>query len=204
MEGKKLYKVAFCGKMSSGKSTAVGMLTGLLQNKMGKGNSAGLLMKFAGPIYDSFQALHIRAEDKPRVFMQEYGDLCRKEFGDDVFEKAFEKRLEHIVNNELPNRTYQHVLLLCDDVRFAGEAALLKKLGYTLVKINADESIRSQRNLNTFQNTGHRSETELDNIICDLEIDNNGTIYDFQDRMTKLLNSILPEEKRIIIPLGGQ
>jgi dephospho-CoA kinase len=182
----KLYKFAFCGKMGSGKTTAMQMVAAILQNKYGENNTTAFHLKFAGPIYRTLGVLHVPG--KPRVFMQLFGDLCRKEFGDDVFEKALEVEYTELLNKEVVNRPQEHVSILIDDVRFVGEAELLKKLGFKIIKVEAKEDQRKIRLAETFENITHRSETELESIDTDVTVDNNLSYMELHKQIKELLD----------------
>jgi hypothetical protein len=169
-ETKELIKLAFCGKMGTGKTLSTLISLGLLKDKLGD-NSSGFVIKFAQPIYAALRALH-RAE-KARVWMQRFGDLSRREFGDDVFERIFEENFVGLTTNELPNRPEQYVLIMTDDCRFIKEYELVKNLGFTVIRLDTDDEIRARRIGDTFTNTKHRSEIELEQFEPEYIIENN-------------------------------
>jgi hypothetical protein len=169
---KNIYKVAFCGKMGSGKTTASLSILGLLHEKYGADDAIGFVIKFANPLYAAVNAFH--QQTKPRVFMQRLGDLARREFGDDIMERIFEQNVEGLINIKIPEMPQSHILIMTDDLRFMGEYKLVKQLGFSVVKMECDEEVRRNRIGASFTNTKHRSEIELDLIQPDYTLLNNG------------------------------
>jgi len=180
------YKFGFIGEMGSGKTTAVGLIKLVLQSIFGVENTYSYVLKFATPIYAAVNSLGIEGE-KPRQFMQKYGTLCREEFGDDVFEKAFEKDYFNLIQElPLPINPMKRAFV-CDDVRFIGEAQLLRDLGFKLIRVEAERGVRQERIGITFKNETHRSELELKQIVPDIVITNNRPIEYLKNEIEKLI-----------------
>jgi dephospho-CoA kinase len=159
---KKVYSLAFCGKMGSGKTSASLIALGLMTELFGQDNSIGYIIKFAQPLYQSMLAFHRnKGGNAERNFLQRLGDLARREFGDDIFVNIFEENVAGLITNRLPQLTQEHVLVMTDDLRFLSEYKLLKKLGFTIVGVEAPEDLRQRRLGDAFANIRHRSETEL-------------------------------------------
>jgi dephospho-CoA kinase len=172
VNGKNIYKIAFMGKMGSGKTSVAYMALGLLNEKYGGLDKAiGYIIKFANPLHQTAVAFH--RTEKPRVFLQRLGDLARREFGDSVFEKIFQENVEGLLMNKLPTLSQEHVLIMTDDLRFRGEYELAKQLGFTVIKVDADEEVRRRRIGDTFVNVKHRSETEQELFEPDFVLYNN-------------------------------
>lgn len=176
-----ILRCAFIGKMRAGKSTACELLVNAL-----KPDEVHLL-KFADPIY---QCLPIfRQEKKHRLFMQKVGDAARLSLGDDIFERIFSQRyfeIEHRVTSQdtmLRPEQQDRVLILCDDVRFLGEYDLVKTLGFLTVGIYANELTRRERDPGTWGDNRHRSETELDKLVPDIFVANEGSLDELRARM---------------------
>ena len=173
INNKNVYKIAFCGKMSAGKTSATLITLGILTEKYGPDASIGYVLKFAQPLYQSMLAFHRNTKAKPeRVFLQRLGDLARREFGDNVFENIFEENVNGLITNRLPQIAQQHVLIMTDDLRFLGEYNLLRKLGFTIIKVEAEEEIRKERAGEAFTNINHRSELEQDLFTADFIVNN--------------------------------
>jgi hypothetical protein len=168
---KKIYKLAFSGKMGAGKTSASLTALGLLSEKYGKDNAIGYIIKFSNPLHQTAYAFHRR--EKPKVFLQRLGDLARREFGDDVFEVIFRENFEGLLQNKIPSLEQEHVLVMTDDVRFVKEYKLVKELGFSLIRINAEEDVRKIRLGDEFTNIKHRSEVEMELFEPDFVIDNN-------------------------------
>jgi hypothetical protein len=187
---KQIYKIAFCGKMGAGKTTAALQLTGIMQDRFGD-DAYCCVIKFGQPIYGALAVLHRRT--KERTFMQRFGDLARREFGDDVFERIFQENVEAFVARKVPELSADHILLMTDDVRFLGEYGLVKQLGFTVVKIDAAEAAREARAGETFQNLQHRSEVEQEAFVPDFVIDNDVSephMMAFESELANLLDVI--------------
>jgi hypothetical protein len=168
---KRVYKLAFMGKMGAGKSTVALEALGLFVAKHTTEDSIGYFIKFANPLHQCALAFHRR--EKPRTFLQRLGDLGRREFGDDVFERIFEENVEGLITKKVPELEQNNILLMTDDLRFTGEYNLVKRLGFTVIAVGADEELRKQRIGPAFTNVKHRSEMEMEQITPDFVIDNN-------------------------------
>lgn len=185
MENKIVHKFAFCGEMGAGKTTAMEATFHIYRQRYGENKVFGSNLKFAQPMYEAKESLHL--EYKPRIFLQKYGDLCRQEFGDDIFERVFEYRYNKILEERIPYIDAQYILFMCDDLRFESEYHLLKKLKFKLIRIDADLEIRKERISDTFLNTTHRSETELNKIVPDVVVINNSGPMDFYKDIEKVV-----------------
>ncbi len=194
IDNKNIYKLAFCGKMGAGKTSASLIALGLLAEHFGQQNSIGYVIKFAQPLYQSMLAFHRNKTGNPeRTFLQRLGDLARREFGDNIFEAIFEENVAGLITNRLPQLTQQNVLIMADDLRFLGEYKLLKRLGFTIIGVEAPEDIRQRRLGDTFVNVKHRSETELSLFSPDYVIYNDveePQLVTFEANIKSLLQEI--------------
>lgn len=166
-----IHKIAFCGRMGAGKSTAAIALTGIYTDEYGYQDVKAWVVAFANPLKQCAMAFH--QEGKPRVFLQRLGDLARREFGDDVLDKILEENVNHLLTQAVPQIPHRHILVMCDDLRFRTEYDTLKRMGFTVVRIEADEEIRKARLGSSFTQVKHRSEMELDLFEPDFVIHNN-------------------------------
>jgi hypothetical protein len=191
---KNVYKLAFCGKMGAGKTSASLLALGLLTERFGDHDSIGYVIKFAQPLYQCMLAFHHnKGGSAERVFLQRLGDLARREFGDDVFEKVFEANVLGLITNRLPQLTQKNVLIMVDDVRFLGEYNLVKRLGFTVIGVEAPEDIRQRRLGDAFVNIKHRSEVELSLFSPDYAVYNDveePQLVTFEANMKSLLAEI--------------
>lgn len=168
---KKVFKLAFTGKMGAGKSSAALQALGIFTEKYGPTDSIGYIIQFAHPLHQCAVIFH--RKEKPRVFLQRLGDLARREFGDDVFENIFRNNLHGLIVNKLPTIHQNHVLIMTDDLRFMGEYNLVKELGFKIIKMEADEEVRKARLGDLFTNVKHRSEMEMEQFESDFVLYNN-------------------------------
>jgi hypothetical protein len=173
IQGKKVHKLAFCGKMGAGKSVAIVSSLDCLADLYGGDNVIGYSIKFANPLYQSMLAFHRMTKGQSeRTFLQRLGDLARREFGDDIMEKIFSENVGGVITNKLPIVSQEHVLISCDDVRFLNEYKLVKSLGFTVIRVDAPDEIRKQRLGDAYTNVNHRSEVELALFSPDYVIQN--------------------------------
>lgn len=153
-----MKKIAICGPACAGKTTVCNMLFD------------GYTLKFAQPHYD---VLNVLGVPKHRLFMQEFSDLVKKHFGEDIFVKIFERRAE-----ELESKGNIH-LLICDDIRYLLEINSCLENNWKLVYVYADPQIRRERSdaLGLTWSPNHSSE-QIDNYraFCHHDIINNTTL----------------------------
>jgi hypothetical protein len=98
----------------------------------------------------------------PRYVMQTLGtEWGRRMVGEDIWVRVAEKEIRRLVSNG--------VSVVVDDVRFPDEAAMIKKLGGSMVRIE---------NPVVTQSTAHESERHIFNIEVDYIIVNGGSIAD--------------------------
>ncbi len=163
-------KIAFGGKMGSGKDTAANYLSKI---------HTGTVKSFADPLYDILhysQRVCGFKEQKDRMFLQFVGTDWARSQDPQVWIK--------IALHE-PNDGN----IFISDVRFSNELKALKDTGWTCVKINRKvQYIR--KGSGSMQ---HVSEKELDSISdyqWDYIIDNNGDIGHFYTELDKMISNI--------------
>jgi len=165
-----MKKIAICGLACAGKTTAYKTL------------GIATSIKFAQPHYDVLKILGV---EKHRGFMQEFSDLAKKHFGEDIFVKIFENKTN--LYNTIKSS------LACDDLRFEIEFESCLKNDWALIYIDADEKLRKERSdkLGLEWHPNHNSEkAHLFKEKCHYIIENNGGIEDFKKRMRKINMSI--------------
>jgi adenylate kinase family enzyme len=144
-------KVAFVGKAGSGKTT----LTNYLVNKHGfvKLSFATKIKEFASQILqepvDKFNPAH-------RRFLQEFGLLAR-EVDPEIWIKWAKREID-ILEKEGKN-------IAVDDCRYPNEGVFLRQKGFILIRLVGrayDMEVALKQ---------HKSETEMDKIQCDFELD---------------------------------
>lgn len=112
--------------------------------------------------------------ESPRVILQYVGtDLFRNQFEKNIWIKVIEKQ---ILNEWSVN---ENTCFVITDVRFSNEIDMIKKLGGIVFRIK-----RNNIN-NTLDN--HDSENQIDKLIVDYEILNNGTINELYEKIQIIL-----------------
>lgn len=154
-----MLRVAIIGEQCAGKTEAAKAI----EKYAGKAS----IIKFAGPIYSTLQALGV---EKDRRFMQEFSDLSKKHFGNDIFVRRFCESVESMKKLGCTGT------LICDDVRYPAELKTCKALGFYTIYVGASEQVRRQRakiqGLDFAEN--HSSETYVRSMkrMADEVIDN--------------------------------
>ena len=117
-----------------------------------------------------------------REFLQRFGsEVCRDALPDAIPNMKLNDRTlwARVMEKKIRN----HELICVSDGRFTDEAALIKEYGGIIIRLNrscdvveddSDESI-------------HQSETQLDDIVADYTIDNNGTVEELEIHLYSIL-----------------
>lgn len=164
--GDKPIRLAFVAQMRSGKDTAADFLVR---------NCGGAVMKFAAPMYDihDFAVKRLGLVGKQRRLLMLIGtEFGRNTLGENFWIEQFEKDLKNY-----PGSVY------VSDCRFPNEADRLKNLGFTLVKITRPLAARLAAGATL---EPHESEQHIDEIETDYEIQNNGTLSEFLEKIENL------------------
>lgn len=160
--------IGLTGKKGSGKTTAAKLLDELVPGIVHinfkdamiaemKQTFPGLLALLAEHYSVTIDGLFANKPPMMRKFMQEYGTELRRVY--DGNENYWADKLA-VAIAELPAGT--HVVI--DDVRFLNEAATVRSLGGTLVRISRqDASVLDGSDV-------HQSETEMETIATDYTI----------------------------------
>jgi dephospho-CoA kinase len=86
--------------------------------------------------------------------------------------------------------------VIIDDIRRANEAEALKQIGFTIVKINTSDEVRMRRLIKrdgdfNKKNLNNISETEVDKIPFDYELNNNYDDNNGKNELDKIVSIIL-------------
>lgn len=162
-----MIKIAFVGKLHSGKTTAVNKIFELVK----KEKKLSTLIKFAQPLYDS--QYHFTNLGKNRLFLQDLSTLAKKYFGNDILSVIFTRVCDYY--NEVPGSG--DCVLLCDDIRVQSDFDTAKECGFTIVGIAASDKIRKERNPKLFIGTDHETEIYVDDLIDQADILMDGDLY---------------------------
>ena len=170
--------VALVGAAGCGKSTVADILSGMGYHRL----------KFSQPLKDMLKAIGLSDEHTegrlkeapcnllsgrtPRYAMQTLGT----EWARDIMAKDFWLNLWR-------TQVQQYDKIVAEDCRFANEAALVKSLGGNLWEINRLG----------YDFKGHSSETEMQEIKCDLVINNHSNEADLKMMVIGLTGRDVPK-----------
>ena len=134
-----ITKIAVIGQQCSGKTSAAKLFT--------KYFDGAHFIKIADPIYDTLDALR---QKKHRAFMQQFADLAKEHFGEQVLVEVFKQNVKDIEKqNQIADidcpTGERNVLIVCDDIRFPYELGTVRELGFHLIAVKADTEVRKQR-----------------------------------------------------------
>jgi|TARA_R100001530_G_scaffold5428_1_gene6736 energy-coupling factor transporter ATP-binding protein EcfA2 len=169
--------VALVGAAGCGKSTVAEILQGMGYHRL----------KFSQPLKDMLKAIGLTDEHTegrlkevpcdllsgrtPRYAMQTLGT----EWARDIMEKDFWLNLWR-------TQAQKYEKLVVEDCRFGNEAGLVKSMGGNLWRIN-----RLGYGFN-----GHSSETEMEDLKCDLVINNHSNEADLKMMVIGLIGRVVP------------
>ena len=187
-----IYVVALVGKAGAGKTRAGQYLTDHFGYKR---------LRFAERLKTMLYAFGldysvIDGDDKgkpceslcgqtPRHAMQTLGtEWGRRMIGDDLWVKALERDLMTFIGSGITK-------FVIDDLRFLNEEAWLNDLGNLISRYNSMldmRIIKIIRDVEEMSSSNHISETEMDEIVPDLYIDNTGTIDELYVNIRRALD----------------
>jgi len=171
-------RIAFCGKMASGKTTSANYLIqyGLI--------STGFSRKLKEVAKDLFPE-HFKNNKKPRELLQRLG-IALREIDSNVWVNSLLRSLN--------NPIYENCTV--DDCRFLNEADALRNAGFIIVKIESERNIRAKRfkdlyneDISKFEND--MTEMEIDKIKYDYLIENNSDIKYLESRLDFIVGDIM-------------
>jgi len=173
-----MIKIALVGPACSGKTSAYEYIKKLCDEKN------IYLLKFAQPHYDVLAILH---QEKHRPFLQEFSDLAKEHFGEDIFVKIFEEKVNDISQDNIG-------ILICDDLRYLIEYDSCYFYDWNFIYIDAHESIRKERSdkLGLKWNPKHNSEQcHVFKDKCAIQIENNDLLDDFLNKIESVFHNII-------------
>lgn len=146
-------RLAFSGKICSGKSTAAKYMSQILDCQVL--SLAQPIKKIAREIFDM--------KTKDRRLLQIIGATGRA-LDEDIWVK---KLLEEVTNDHC----------IVDDVRFKNEAGILRENGFLIIRLEVDEKVQRKRILNLYEDRANEhlssvnniSETSLDSYDFDMK-----------------------------------
>jgi dephospho-CoA kinase len=172
-------RIAFSAKAGSGKSEAIKIIKETLPaNEI-------INVKFADDLYSIMYLVqdHLGIErHKDGKFLQIIGTEWGRNKDKNLWINRFKEKVERI-SKENPN-----AIIVCDDVRMVNEFFCTQNLGFTMIRINRDLSLRESSLVG--RNTNHSSETEQDIIpdeSFDYVINNNGSIRHLSSQIRDII-----------------
>ncbi|PFB17040.1 hypothetical protein CN399_08775 [Bacillus cereus] len=178
-------KIALVGKMRSGKDTvAKFFIDNEDANQIAFGDEIKKIARRYFP--------EIVAKGKPRKLYQVLGQEMRK-IDPDVWVKALDRTLTNLMG-------YGETSFVISDVRQLNEYHYLKEMGFTVIKVEADDELRKERiyqsgDLFEPEHFYHETETTVDDIPCDYLVTNNTTLADLYDQIIYIHNELKEGEK---------
>ncbi|MDA2738422.1 AAA family ATPase [Bacillus cereus group sp. Bc015] len=178
-------KIAIVGKMRSGKDTVAKFF---IDNEDANQIAFGDEIKRIARMYFP----HIVAKGKPRKLYQTLGQELRK-IDPDVWVKALDRTL-------INSMEYGETNFVISDVRQMNEYHYLKEMGFTVIKVEADDEIRKERIIKSgdvFEPEDFYHETELavNTIPYDYLITNNTTLAELYDQIYYIYDELKEGEK---------
>lgn len=172
-------KIAICGKMRSGKDTVGKLLVekyGFEEFKFSSGITKIIHDYFPSSVYSN---------GKVREHYQTIGQSIRK-LDEDVWVRYTSNQIgSHIAHGGNTD-------IVITDLRQLNELKYLKDSGFTIIKVESLSNLRVQRakdsgdvfNIDDFN---HETELSVDHIEADYVLENNGTLYELESQMRKLM-----------------
>jgi dephospho-CoA kinase len=124
-------KIAIAGRMASGKTTLAEVLAGILN---------GEVVSLGGKVKQVATDLFGMVE-KDRPLLQQIG-MKMREIRPDVWIEYLDREAEQSSKDTV----------IVDDCRFVNEARWFKDNGWTVVRLNIDESVQKERLMTTYPN----------------------------------------------------
>lgn len=169
--------IGFVGPKRSGKSVSASILA---KNGYSRINFKDALLKevkmnFPDLVKHWAQESGLTVDDvlekKPyeavRLLLQNYGTDFRRRENNDCWVVKWAQTVLRADREQV----------VADDVRFENEAEMVREMGGILVRVNRAGLEKKDQ---------HVSETESEKIVCDFEVDNNGTFADLEQALKKL------------------
>lgn len=163
-----MVKIAFCGKMTSGKTTSAN----IIKNHLKKNGENVVILSFADRLKElAIELFNMDPNKKDRKLLQNLGQTLR-EFDKNVW--------INVVVNKI-NNLDSDVHILIDDLRMPNEYEVLKQLGFIIVRLEVSKQTQIERLINLYpsnyidhiEKLSHCTENSLDNYDMDHVIDCN-------------------------------
>lgn len=166
-------RIAFCGKIRSGKSTCAShlfMYYGFTQV------SFGTRLKAVADDLFQYSEVYPKVDGKkPRKLYQDFGQLVRT-----LDSNVWIDQAASMVEFHEDSRRHRGIVI--DDLRQPDEYAWAKANGFTIIRVSADDEVRKRRaelvgDDFTEEDLRHDTEMHTDDFAVDYEITNDGRDY---------------------------
>src|SRR5699024_5657973 len=195
-------KIALTGKMRSGKSMVAEILW--LEYDLTRRSFGGALKYYADKMFEGSSAYPIEVEEygepcpfdgkrdtrikKPRKLYQDFGQAMRH-----LDEGIWIRHVEQAIETDKTFLNYKGVVI--DDLRQPNEYEWAKANGFTIIRVNADESDRLDRAAKlgdkfSAEDLRHDTEQHVDSFAVDYEINNNGDKEALRRKVVKIMSEI--------------
>jgi hypothetical protein len=178
--------IAFVGKAGAGKTTIADNLVE---------NNDYIKRSFAAPLKKIAEQILLRPLDKTnpddRKFLQILGTDLSRARDKEIWIKHMKNSLQGLKCHDATCKSYEYCTSLpsrpfvIDDCRFENEAEYLKSEKFLIIRITGRQSKLSA------ENASHLSEAGQDQIKCDFELDNSGTIEETMNALYQELEIYL-------------
>jgi energy-coupling factor transporter ATP-binding protein EcfA2 len=169
--------IGICGRQGSGKDTVANVINKITNNTFERKQFSAKLKECAGILLGVPVELF---EDRSfkESYIDKYGMTVREllqKFGTEFIRETVHPNLW--VESTLNDYNGQHWVIT--DLRFLNECDAIKSRGGIVVKVNRET-----------RKDSHPSENEIDFIIPDYEIDNNGSFFDLEFSLIRMMKDI--------------
>lgn len=170
-------KIALTGKMRSGKDTVAAHLC----ERYGFERVA-----FGDALKRNAHAVFpwISAESKPRSLYQQFGQVMRQEFDENVWIKHARLAVDSIVG-----------AVVITDLRQPNEYEWARTNGFVIIRVTAPDGLRIKRAISagddfTVHDLAHETELAIDGFAVDAEIVNDGSVDDLKRKIDEIMEAI--------------
>lgn len=179
--------ISVYGKMRSGKDAASNFLKHIGPYRQ---------ISYGGKLKDFYHRIFGYNEElaKDRDGYQWFGQAMRGRYPN-VWVDHLDERIKLIQSNA------QRFGIIVSDMRQPNEFEHLKSRGFVMVKIDASDETRRARieqagEIVTEEMLNHETEQSIDSFDYDFVIDNNGSLTNLHEQITKLVSTDIPNMKR--------
>lgn len=169
--------IGVCGRQGSGKDTIAGLINKITNNRFSIRRFSSKLKECAGILLGVPVELFEDREFKESYIVQ-YDMTVREllqKFGTDFIRDTVHPNLW--IESTFLGYTNQNWII--PDVRFINESDAIKSKGGIIIRTNRKT-----------KHDTHPSENEIDFIMPDYDIDNNGSFFDLELSVTRMMNDI--------------